>query len=70
MTMPNPSLDLYRQVRGAFIAQGKSLKVWCQEHGTHLSNARSALTGNWNGPKGKAMRERLVKAAGLRDAAR
>ncbi|TAM72326.1 hypothetical protein EPN44_16040 [bacterium] len=66
MTAQLAGIDLYRQVRGAFIAQGKTLKGWCQENGTHLSNARSALTGNWDGPKGKAMRARIVKAAGLR----
>lgn len=65
MSTPLPSIDLYRKVRGAFIAQGKSLKGWCQDNGTHLSNARSALTGNWDGPKGRAMRSRIVKAAGI-----
>lgn len=68
-TSPHPSIDLYRQVRGAFIAQGKTLQGWCKENGTHLSNARSALTGNWDGPKGREMRRRLVKAAGLQVAA-
>jgi hypothetical protein len=66
MASPLPSIDLYRQVRGAFIAQGKSLKGWCRDNGTHLSNARSALTGNWDGPKGREMRQRLIKAAGIR----
>ena len=65
MASPQPSIELYNRVRGAFVAKGSSLKRWCQENGTHPSNARSALTGNWNGPRGQEMRRRLIKEAGL-----
>ena len=42
---------------------------WCRENGMHMSNARNALIGSWNGPAGQAMRSRIIKASGLRDAA-
>lgn len=60
---PNP--DLYRLVRAGFIAQGTTLSGWCQERGVDTSNARSALAGAWNGPKGKALREQLIEASGI-----
>lgn len=60
-----PGLDLYHQVRGAFVAQGTSLNRWCQEQRIRRENARDSLTGSWNGPKGKALRERLVAESGL-----
>ncbi|MBS0212335.1 MAG: hypothetical protein JSR26_04025 [Proteobacteria bacterium] len=69
MSTIEPSLALLRRVRAAFILQGTSLKGWCREHDIHLSNARNCLIGSWNGPAGKTMRQRLIKASGLREAA-
>lgn len=69
MRIPAPSLQLLVQVRTGFILQGTTLTEWCRENDTHISNARNALIGTWNGPKGKAMRARLVKAAGVKEAA-
>lgn len=69
MTTPAPSLDLHLQVRAAFVLQGTSLKGWCREQGITPSNARDALIGRWNGPKGRALRARVVKASGLRASA-
>ena len=69
MTTPAPSLDLHLQVRAGFVAQGTSLKAWCREHEITPSNARDALIGRWNGPKGKALRAKVVKASGIRVAA-
>ena len=66
---PDPSLDLYRQVRAHFILQGTTLKAWCRDNDTHLSNARNCLVGSWNGPRGRAMRARIVKACGLKKTA-
>jgi len=62
---PAPGLDLIRQVRAGFIAQGTTLTEWCRNHQTSHTNARHALVGSWNGPKGKAMRARIAKAAGV-----
>ena len=64
MTSPPPGLDLLRQVRVAFIMQGTTMKAWCRENNTHLSNVRNALIGSWNGPRGQAMRSRVIKASG------
>lgn len=69
MTTPAPGLDLHRRVRAGFIVQGTSFKRWCQEQNIKPSNARDALIGRWDGPKGRALRARLVKAAGVREAA-
>lgn len=66
MTSPVPSIDLYRKVRGAFIAKGETLKGWCRDNGTHFSNARNSLVGSWDGPRGREMRARIVKASGLK----
>jgi len=69
MSTPHPSLDLLKQVKIGFIQQDTTLSRWCRENGTHVSNARNALIGTWNGPKGRAMRQRLVKAARVQVAA-
>ena len=59
--LPGPQLHL--RVRTGFLLQGTSLTEWCRSNGTHISNARGALLGTWNGPKGKAMRNKIIKAA-------
>lgn len=61
---PTPGIDLHLKVRAAFVARGTSLKAWCQAEGIPFSNARDVLIGSWNGPKGKALRARIVSAAG------
>ena len=60
-----PSLDLHLKVRTAFVGKGTSLRGWCMENGVPPQNARDVLIGRWNGPKGQALRRRLLKAAGL-----
>lgn len=63
--LPSPGPDLVRKVRAAFVAGGTTLGRWCREQGVADQNARLALLGGWNGPKGKAMRARLIRASGL-----
>ena len=65
MSTPAPSLELHRRVRAAFILKGTSLKGWCRENNVHVQNVKNALIGSWNGPAGKKMRARVVKASGL-----
>lgn len=65
MSEPAPSLDLHLKVRTAFVSKGTSLRGWCVENGVPPQNARDVLIGRWNGPKGQALRRRLLKAAGL-----
>lgn len=61
--------ELLRQVRAGFVLKNTTLGRWCRENAVSRQNARAALTGLWDGPKGRALRARLVKAAGLRAAA-
>lgn len=61
----SPSLNLYRHVRAGFIAQGSTITTWCRERGVNPTNARSALVGAWDGPKGKALRAELIEASGI-----
>lgn len=63
MTDSNPGIELMRRVKAGFIVQGTTLTEWCRKNDTHVSNVRNALYGTWNGPKGRAMRQRVVKAA-------
>ena len=65
MTAPAPGLDLHRKVRAGFVSKGTSLKRWCIDQAITPSNACDALIGRWNGPKGVALRNRLIKAAGV-----
>lgn len=60
-----PGLELVRRVRTKFILKGTTLTRWCRENNLQIGNARMALYGNWNGPKGKAFRQRILEAAGV-----
>ena len=65
MPAPAPSLELYQRIRAGLIVQGTTLKAWCRANGYDIVNARAAVIGTWNGPKGQALRARLCKAAGV-----
>lgn len=58
-----PSVELAREVRIGFMRQGTSLTAWVRENGIRIGDARMALIGVWNGPKGRALRERIVCAS-------
>lgn len=60
-----PGIPLVGLVRGGLVTKGTSLHQWCIENGIRYPNARQALIGTWNGPKGSELRKRLLKAAGL-----
>ena len=62
-TAPSPSIDLLLQVRIGFLKQGTTLHGWCREHSIHVTGARQALIGTWNGEKGRNLRKRIVRAA-------
>jgi hypothetical protein len=67
MSMPNvqPSVDLYNRVRAAFILRDSNLSSWCKAEGIHQTNAKACLVGMWGGPKGSALRARIIKASGM-----
>ncbi len=71
MTHPNPPLgkQLLRSVRARFIEQGTTLGEWCRNNNLHMSNCREALIGSWDGPKAKAVRAKILKAASQKVAA-
>lgn len=58
-----PGKALYLQVRAGLIIQGLTLTGWCRERDINPTNARSALVGAWDGPKGKALRSELIDVA-------
>lgn len=66
-SLPQSGPDLVRAVRSGFVLRGSSLGKWCRENRINPQNARVALLGGWDGPKGRALRERIIRAAGLRD---
>jgi hypothetical protein len=62
---PSPSKQLYLRVRAGFVQQELSLSAWCRQNGIDPTNARHALIGSWDGPKGRKLRARIVKASGI-----
>lgn len=62
-----PGVDLLTRVRACLVANGTSLHRWCGENGVCYPNARQALIGSWNGEKGMALREKILKDSGLND---
>lgn len=66
ITAPDaPGPELYRTIRAAFVAQGKSLGAWCSDNCVFRQNARDCLLGNWKGPAADQLRTRLIDGAGL-----
>ncbi|MGE4439572.1 hypothetical protein [Achromobacter sp.] len=61
---------LMQQVRGSFILQGTTYTAWCRSQGMDPSLVRQAIYGTWGGPKGRAIRAAVLKAAGVRDSAK
>lgn len=64
MSTPEPSIQLAREVRAAFVLKGTTLKAWCRQNNLHFSNARNCLVGAWNGPAAQRLRARIVKDSG------
>lgn len=62
-----PCIQLYNHVRAGFVMQGSALATWCHDRGVRPQHARDCLIGTWNGPKGKALREEIIKASGILD---
>ncbi len=56
-----------QQVRAAFILRGTTYTAWCRTQGIDPSLVRQAIFGTWAGAKGRAMRAKVLRAAGVRD---
>ncbi len=71
--MPQPNTDpgtrLMQQVRAAFILSGTTYTAWCRTQGMDPSLVRQAIYGTWGGPKGRAVKAQVLRAAGVRAAA-
>ena len=63
--MYNPSSDLLKDVRAAFVARGTSLSAFCRDKGLHRPNVSSALSGKWKGDKAMAVAAFVAAAAGI-----
>lgn len=64
-----PSVELHQEVRSAFVKKGTSLNKWCEENNIDPRHARQAMYGVWNGPKGQALREKVLLASGITEIA-
>jgi lambda repressor-like predicted transcriptional regulator len=60
---PQPSPELYAQVRAGFVKQGTSLNQWCIAHGIHRQSARKVLLGEWKGPTATLVMTALLEAS-------
>lgn len=67
-TGPRPA-DLLTEVRIGFIRKGTTMTSWCKQQHLNHSAVRQALIGSWAGPKGRAMRRRVLAAAGITEVA-
>ena len=60
---------LMQEVRAAFILRGTTYTAWCRGQGIEPSQVRQAIYGTWAGPKGRAVRANVLRAAGVREVA-
>ena len=57
--------DLYATVRAAFMLKGSSLAQWCKANEVMLETARQTLAGLRRGDEAEALRQRIMRAAGV-----
>lgn len=55
--------QLYRSVRAGFSIQGTSLSKYCIDNDILYQSACKVLRGDRDGPKAKALRQRIIDAA-------
>ncbi|WP_299072803.1 hypothetical protein [uncultured Paraglaciecola sp.] len=61
-----PGRELYNHVRGGFVTKGSSLTEWCKKQGVNYQNATQCLTGSWDGPKAKVLRNKMIADSGIK----
>ena len=64
-----PAKDAMNRVKAGFILQDTTFGAWCRANGIDPTAGRQAIYGSWNGPRGRAVRAQILKAAGVREAA-
>ncbi len=69
MTDETPSLQpgpiFYDVFIGYLRMMGVNLTEWCAPHGVRATNAKLAATGGWNGPKARALRQKMIDEVGV-----
>jgi hypothetical protein len=60
-----PSKLLWKKARHGFDLAGTSMNAWCNANGVNRRNAYRAVIGDRNGVKSVALREHVLKAAGV-----
>jgi len=60
-----PGQELYNHVRAGFILQNTTLSEWCLKNGMTQTSAKASLHGMSNGPKGKKLRDLLIKESNI-----
>lgn len=63
---PPTTPTLASSVKAAFVLRSTSLAAWCRANQIDPSWASQCLSGKRTGPKARAMRDRVVEAAGLK----
>ena len=61
--------QLIREIRAGFILRGTTLAAWSREQGMDASLVRQAIYGTWAGPKGRAVKANVLRAAGVKEVA-
>lgn len=59
-----PGAMLHDAIMGAFRAGGGNFETWLAENGINPATARGATYGQSGGPKGRALLDRIILAAG------
>jgi hypothetical protein len=67
--IPEPGKQLICLVRSRFVARGTSLQRWCAENDIDWSYAYRSLKGTLTFPKAVALRERILAAVEIQEAA-
>lgn len=60
-----PGKDTHRKIIGHLIMKNISFAQACRDMGAHVSTARQATHGLWDGDKAKIIRRQLLERAGL-----
>jgi len=60
-----PGENLYVHILGAFVTKRTTFTEWCKNRKVPTSNAKQAIFGTWNGPKGKKLREDAITDSGV-----